>query len=90
MADAFEAGDPRKDATLLYSGQMNSPYGEILPSGLPRPYWSKKVYTNPAIRQSTGSKQGQWFNMRVIRYSDVINHTAIILPKDGSHGHEHH
>lgn len=72
MADAFEPGDPRKDETLLYTGQVNSPYGEFLPAGLPRPYWSKKVYTNPDIRRSTGSLQGQWFNMRIIRYADVI------------------
>ncbi|HEX2533056.1 MAG TPA: RagB/SusD family nutrient uptake outer membrane protein, partial [Chitinophagaceae bacterium] len=25
LADAFEPGDPRKDATLLYSGQVNTP-----------------------------------------------------------------
>ena len=72
MADAFEEGDPRKDETLLYTGQSNSPYGEILPSNLPRPYWNKKVYTDPDIRRSTGSKAGQWFNMRVIRYADVV------------------
>lgn len=72
MADAFEEGDPRKDETLLYTGQSNSPYGEILPSNLPRPYWNKKVYTNPDIRRSTGSQGGEWFNMRVIRYGDVV------------------
>src|SRR5690606_14835040 len=72
LADAFEEGDPRKDETLLYTGQINSPYGEFVPTGLPRPYWSKKVYTNPDIRKSTGSFQGEWFNMRVIRYADVI------------------
>jgi hypothetical protein len=72
LADAFEEGDPRKDATLLYTGQVNTPYGEFVPAGLDRPYWSKKVYTNPAIRRSSGSLQGEWFNMRVIRYSDVL------------------
>jgi len=72
LADAFEEGDPRKDETLLYTGQINSPYGEFVPTGLPRPYWSKKVYTNPDIRKSTGSLGGDWFNMRVIRYADVV------------------
>lgn len=72
LADAFEEGDPRKDATLLYTGQVNTPYGEFLPEGLVRPYWNKKAYTNPAIRRSSGSRQGEWFNMRVIRYSDVL------------------
>ncbi len=72
LANAFEEGDPRKDATLLYSGQTNTPYGEILPSNLPRPYWNKKVYTNPALRRQYGSRSGNWFNFRVIRYADIV------------------
>jgi len=75
LADAFEEGDPRKDATLLYSGRVNTPYNENVPAAtvsIPRPYWNKKVYTNPAVRQSTGSRFGQWMNMRVIRYADVL------------------
>ena len=75
LATAFEAGDPRKDATLLYSGRVNTPYNESVPAAtasLPRPYWNKKVYTNPAIRSSTASRFGQWMNVRVIRYADVL------------------
>lgn len=75
LADAFEPGDPRKDATLLYSGQVNTPYGELVPPAtpnVPRPYWNKKVYTNPAIRLATNSQFGQWMNMRVLRYADVV------------------
>src|SRR5690606_34292484 len=60
-----------KDATLLYTGRVNTPYSEFVPAGLDRPYWSKKVYTNPSIRRASGSLQGEGFNMRVIRYSDV-------------------
>lgn len=75
LAAAFEPGDPRKDVTLLYSGQLNEPYGETVPpatANVPRPYWNKKVYTDPAIRDATGSQGGQWFNMRVIRYAEVV------------------
>lgn len=75
LADAFEPGDPRKDATLLYSGQVNTPYNENVPAAtadVPRAYWNKKVYTNPARRASTGSRFGQWMNVRVIRYADVV------------------
>ncbi len=75
LADAFETGDPRKDATLLYSGQTNTPYNETVPPATvstPRPYWNKKVYTNPAIRTATASRFGQWMNLRVIRYADVL------------------
>ncbi|MBK1438517.1 RagB/SusD family nutrient uptake outer membrane protein [Parapedobacter sp. ISTM3] len=72
LLSAFEEGDPRKDVTVLYSDSVNAPYGERIPGGLERDYWNKKVYTNPSIRRSTGSRQGQWFNFRVIRYADVV------------------
>jgi hypothetical protein len=75
LADAFETGDPRKDATLLYSGRVNTPYGENIPPAtavVPRPYWNKKTYTNPAIRLSTNSRFGQWMNLRILRYADVV------------------
>jgi len=72
LLDAFEEGDPRKDVTVLYSGQVNEPYGEDIPGNLDRQYWNKKVYTDPSIRASTGSRTGDWFNFRVIRYADVV------------------
>lgn len=75
LAQAFETGDPRKDATLLYSGQINTPYGENVPPATattPRDYWNKKVYTDPAVRTANNSRFGQWMNLRVIRYSDVL------------------
>ncbi|WP_240894533.1 RagB/SusD family nutrient uptake outer membrane protein [Parapedobacter sp. SGR-10] len=72
LLNAFEPGDPRREATVLFSGQLNTPYGEVLPSGLPRPYYNKKVYTNPALRTKYGSRMGQWFNVRIIRYADIV------------------
>lgn len=75
LAMAFEPGDPRKDATLLYSGKINTPYNESVPAATtsqPRPYWNKKVYTNPAERIATASLSGQWVNLRLIRYADVL------------------
>lgn len=72
LLNSFEANDPRRDATILFSGRVNTPYNEFIPAGLARDYWNKKVYTNPAIRASAGNRQGAWFNFRVIRYSDVV------------------
>ena len=82
LADAFEAGDPRKNETLLYFAksdaeaatmQPNTPYNEkpIAASNVVNKYYNKKAYTNPALR-STYSKSGHWFNIRLIRYSDVL------------------
>lgn len=72
LIDAFEPGDPRLEATVLFSGQTNAPYGETLPGNLPREYWNKKVYTNPELRRKYGSQMGEWFNVRLIRYADIV------------------
>ena len=82
LADAFEAGDPRKDETLLYFAkseaeaatmQPNTPYDEkpIAQAGVVNKYYNKKAYTDPALRRSY-SRFGYWFNIRLIRYSDVL------------------
>ncbi|PRD56384.1 RagB/SusD family nutrient uptake outer membrane protein [Sphingobacterium gobiense] len=87
LLDAFEPGDPRKDVTVLYSDSTNAPYGERLPAGLPRPYWNKKVYTNPVLRRQYGSQMGQWFNVRIIRYADIVLLAAEAANEIGGEGH---
>lgn len=78
---AFEPGDPRKNATLLYfrrnatdpitSENTNTPYGESpISSGMGAAY-NKKAYTDPAMR-ALYTKQGFWVNIRLIRYPDVL------------------
>ena len=78
--------DPRKRQTILYSGQSDGGpaqggYGATLPpyapgSGLDQPYWNKKVYSDPLMRQFTGQIFGNggasWINHRILRYADVI------------------
>ena len=82
MADAFEPGDPRKDETLLYfiktgedpsSIPTNQPYGEkpIANGDVINKYYNKKAYTNPTLR-ATYTRSGHWFNIRIIRYADVV------------------
>lgn len=82
LAEAFEEGDPRKDETLLYFARSaaeaatmepNKPYGEvpIAQSTVENLYYNKKAYTNPALRAKY-HKHGHWFNIRIIRYSDVV------------------
>ncbi len=83
--------DPRKACTILYSGQSDGGtatggYGSTLPAydasapgsngTLDQPYWNKKVYSDPQMRQYTGqvgSNGGaDWINHRVIRYADIL------------------
>ncbi len=69
-----DLNDPRKKATLLGAGETTE-YGETVPaktSDIPRDYWNKKVYTNPAKRREYNSNFGKWQNVRIIRYADVV------------------
>lgn len=85
LVSAYEAGDPRKGSTILFSGQSDDPatggYGRVLPRStfdvpagpLPRKYWNKKIYADPAYRATTGFLDNpSWINKRVLRYADVV------------------
>jgi hypothetical protein len=65
--------DPRKNATILYSGGQDD-YGRQVPSvpTIPRMYWNKKVYPEPSKQTFTGNRQGGWINQRCLRYADVL------------------
>lgn len=73
---AYEANDPRKARTILYTSNatttFNTIYGEPLPVGLPNPRYNNKVYTNPSLRSSIGNRFGYWMNIRILRYADVL------------------
>ncbi|MDR1983512.1 MAG: RagB/SusD family nutrient uptake outer membrane protein [Prevotellaceae bacterium] len=82
LADAFEAGDPRKDETLLYfyrTGEdpatcpANTPWGEkpISNADVIAKFFNKKAYGDPALRAQY-TKGCYWINIRMIRYSDVL------------------
>lgn len=82
LAAAFEPGDPRKDETLLYflktgddpnSIQPNTPYGEkpVANRDVVNAYYNKKAYTDPDMREKY-NRWGFWFNIRLIRYADVV------------------
>ncbi|MDP4262770.1 MAG: RagB/SusD family nutrient uptake outer membrane protein [Bacteroidota bacterium] len=85
LETAWSNTDPRKAATILYSGQFDGGpatggYGATLPpynpgTGLDQKYWNKKVYSDPAMRQFTGTTTSgypAWIDHRILRYADVI------------------
>ncbi len=73
LVDAFEVGDPRKAATILFSGQDDG-YGAILPGAPPlaQSYWNKKAYTLKSERDGYGENKNHWSNIKLIRYADVL------------------
>jgi hypothetical protein len=82
----WDNSDPRKAATILYSGQYDGGpatggYGATLPpynpgTALDQKYWNKKVYSDPQMRAFTGeigpSGGADWINHRILRYADVL------------------
>ncbi len=80
LADAFEEGDPRKDETLLYFVKTGESLDSIPASQSEKPiasadvvnkYYNKKAYTSSDLRKKY-AKNGFWFNIRLIRYSDIV------------------
>ncbi|HEX7905741.1 MAG TPA: RagB/SusD family nutrient uptake outer membrane protein [Chitinophagaceae bacterium] len=83
LVGAYETGDVRKDATILYSGQPDGGtntggYGLTLPNLSNALYWNKKVYNNyndylaAGLGTPNNEAQNTWVNHRVIRYADVL------------------
>jgi hypothetical protein len=71
LANAYEAGDPRKDATIIFRGET-TPEGDAIPIGGANPMFNQKSYvpfTDPRNQDCTeGSEQ----NIRVLRYAEVL------------------
>lgn len=83
LVASYEAGDARKAATILYSGQSDGGsetggYGLTVPASASAKYWNKKVYNQYsdylAAGQGTPNNEAQntWVNHRVFRYADIL------------------
>jgi len=88
LVGAWDNTDPRKNETILYSGQFDGGpatggFGATLPAyapgtGLDQKYWNKKTYigNDPAMRTltntATNGGSGTWINHRILRYADVL------------------
>jgi starch-binding outer membrane protein, SusD/RagB family len=89
VSTGYESGDPRKGQTILFSGAPDDSlandgkFGAILPVS-PTAYWNKKAYTNPARRAATGDHFGNWLDMIIIRYPDVLLMAAEAANESGN------
>lgn len=83
LVSSYAAGDQRKDATILFSGQSDGGpntggYGLTVPNLSNALYWNKKVYNRYEDYQAAGlgtpnnEAQNTWVNQRVFRYADVL------------------
>lgn len=70
LADAFEPGDPRRDATIIFRGET-TPEGDAIPNSVPNAMYNQKSYVPFSMYQS-GYNEGCQQNIRVIRYAEVL------------------
>ncbi|WP_221394373.1 RagB/SusD family nutrient uptake outer membrane protein [Dyadobacter sp. NIV53] len=70
LADAFETGDPRRDATIIFRGET-TPEGDAIAAVGDNPMYNQKSYV-PFSLYISGFNEGAQQNVRVIRYADVL------------------
>ncbi len=44
----------------------------MVPLSVDQSYWNKKAYSTPSYRALQGTGKNFWFNVKIIRYGDVI------------------
>ena len=67
---AYEAGDPRKDATILFKGET-TPQGDLIPTTVPNDRYNQKSYV-PFSTRVSGFNEGAQQNFRVLRFADIL------------------
>ena len=70
LAAAFETGDPRRDATILFKGET-TPQGDLVPTSVPNERYNQKSYV-PFNTRISGFNEGAQQNFRVLRFADVL------------------
>jgi len=70
LASAFEAGDVRRDATIIFRGET-TPEGDAIDPIGDNPMYNQKSYV-PFSLIVSGYTEGSQQNVRVIRFSDVL------------------
>lgn len=70
LAAAYEAGDVRRNATIIFRGET-TPQGDAIPASGDNPMYNQKSYV-PFSMIVTGYKEGSQQNVRVLRFADVL------------------
>jgi hypothetical protein len=70
LAAAYEAGDPRRDATIIFRGET-TPEGDVIPASGDNPMYNQKSYV-PFSLYVSGFNEGCQQDKIVLRYADVL------------------
>lgn len=69
LANAYEEGDVRLDATILFPGET-TPEGDVITETAPNPRYNQKAYVPSYVTQICGYGRDQ--NIRILRYAEVL------------------
>jgi len=70
LVAAYEAGDPRKDATIIFRGET-TPEGDVIPAAGNSTMYNQKSYV-PFSLYVSGFNEGCQQNKIALRYADVL------------------
>lgn len=70
LVNAYEPGDPRKDATIIFRGET-TPEGDAIPATGDNPMYNQKSYV-PFSMYGGECAEGSEQNIRILRYADVL------------------
>src|SRR5215217_1434831 len=70
LANAFEPGDPRRDATIIFR-EETTPQGDVIPSTVPNERYNQKSYV-PFNMRVSDYNEGAQQNIRVLRFAEVL------------------
>ncbi|MGZ5134910.1 MAG: RagB/SusD family nutrient uptake outer membrane protein [Flavitalea sp.] len=71
LASAYEANDPRRDATIIFVGET-TPQGDAIPTTLDNPRYNQKSYVPFTHPTNQDCNEGSEQNIRVLRFADVL------------------
>jgi hypothetical protein len=69
LVNAYEEGDERLDATILFRGET-TPEGEKIIDNAPNPRYNQKAYVPGFVTNECGYAKDQ--NIRILRYAEVL------------------
>lgn len=69
LVNAYEEGDERLDATILFRGET-TPEGDVINPTAPNPRYNQKAYVPSFVTNECGYAKDQ--NIRILRYAEVL------------------
>lgn len=82
LAAAYEPGDVRRDATIIFRGET-TPQGDAISATGDNPMYNQKSYV-PFSQIITGFNEGAQQNVRVLRFADILLMNAEAANEQGN------